>query len=752
MSVDQALRKARALSRHGDKAGAESLYREILDKFPGNRKVAAELQALAAPVTESPPEAELDRLVALYGERRWAEALHHAGRLLVHYPHGEILHNLTGALNAGMGRLDEAVAHYDRAIALAPDYFEAHNNRGNALVGLRCLDHALAGFDAAIRLKPDYADAHVNRAVTLGKLGRPADALAAFDAAIRLDPARAAAYNNRGNLLMAQHRLRDALADYDQALRRDPKYAEAFLNRGNVLKALRRPEDALASYDRAIALNPALVEAHNNRGAALRALKRPEDALASHCEALRLKPDYALAYGELLHIEAHLCLWPDRPRNDALLDGGIDDEPIPPFYMLELADDPRRQLAFAKAWADRKFGGIRPGNFQRAAPGARIRVGYFSADFHGHATMYLMARLFELHDRDRFEIHAFSYGARAQDAMRARLLDAVHAFHDVADLDDRQIAELANAHGIDIAVDLKGYTQEGRPGIFAHRAAPVQVSYLGYPGTTGAGFMDYMIADAVTIPDDLRKYYSEEILYLPHSYQVNDDQRRIGEAPVARADVGLPDDAFVFCCFNNNYKISPAEFDIWMRLLRQVEGSVLWLLQDSEIAANNLRREAGRRGVDPGRLIFAARAPLAHHLARHRCADLFLDTFNVNAHTTASDALWAGLPVITKTGRSFAARVAASLLHALDLPELVTDTAADYETLALELARDPAKLAAVKGRVAANLATAPLFDTQRCARDIEAIYQRLCPRSLHQPGAPGERLSAHGCPVMPAIA
>ena len=733
MAIDQVLRKAQTFARKGDKAAAERLYREVLDRFPGNRKAAAELQALSGPATGNPPEAELDHLVALYGAHSWAEALRYADLLLARYPRGEILHNLAGALNAGMGDLGKAVAHYDQAIAIAPDFFEAFNNRGNALLGLKRLEQALASFDAAIRLKADYADAHVNRAVTLVKLQRPEQALAAFGDAIRFDPNLAAAYNNRGNLLMAQHRLRDALADYEKAVRLQPAYAEAFLNRGNVLKMLTRPQDAVASYDRAIALVPTLCKAHNNRATALRALNRSDEALAGYREALRLKPDYALAYGELQHIEAHLCHWPDTPRDDALLDLAREDDVIPPFYMLEMTDDPQRQLAFARAWAEEKFGGIRPGDFKRAEPGERIRIGYFSADFHRHATMYLMARLFELHDRTQFEIHAFSYGANAQDEMRSRLLDAVDAFHDVADLDDREIAALANARGIDIAVDLKGYTTGGRPGIFAHRASPVQVSYLGYPGTTGADFIDYILADAITIPDELREYYSETVVRLPHSYQVNDNRRRISDEKIARADVGLPEDGFVFCCFNNNYKITPAEFDIWMRLLRQIDGSVLWLLRDSEIAAANLRREAQKRGVDPSRLVFADRAGLPVHLARHRCADLFLDTFTVNAHTTASDALWAGVPVITKLGSAFAARVAASLLHALDLPELVTETAADYETLALDLATDPSKLAALKSKLAANRLTAPLFDTERSTRDIEAIYQRLHAGSACEP-------------------
>jgi predicted O-linked N-acetylglucosamine transferase (SPINDLY family) len=724
-SVEQTLRKARALSRAGDKAAAEQLYREVLQRFPGNKSAAAELQCLSFPAGKEPPEADLDRLVALYGQRLWADALAHAGPLLAQFPRSEILHNIVGAICVGMGRLDEAIAHYDQAIAIAPDFIEAFNNRGNVLADLKRFDQAIADFDQAIRLKPDYADSHVNRGITLGKLKRPEEALAAFNLAISLDPRQPEAYNNRGNLLLRQYRLCDALADYDKAVALRPTYAHAFVNRGNALRMLKQPADAVASYDRAIALAPSLADAHLSRGTALRELKRYEEALASYREAVRLNPAHAAAFAELLHIEAHLCIWPEPARDTSILDRDVDHGGVPPFYMLELDDNPQRQLRCAQAWCNEKFGGIRPSTFNRGKAGDRIRVGYFSADFHNHATMYLMARLFELHDRSQFEIHAFSYGAKAQDEMRTRLVNAVDVFHDVAASDDREIAELANAEGIDIAVDLKGYTDGGRPGIFAYRAAPVQIGYLGYPGTMGADFIDYLLADPVTVPDSLRQNYSESIIHLPHSYQVNDNQRRISDETISRKDFGLPEDGFIFCCFNANYKISPAEFDIWMRLLRQVDGSVLWLLRGSEIAANNLRREAERRGVDPQRLVFADPAPLAGHLARHRCADLFLDTFTVNAHTTASDALWAGLPVVTKLGRSFVARVAGSLLHALDLPELVTETAADYEQLALDLATDPVKLAAVKSKLAKKRLTAPLFDPSRTTRDIEAVYRRL---------------------------
>ncbi len=353
----------------------------------------------------------------------------------------------------------------------------------------------------------------------------------------------------------------------------------------------------------------------------------------------------------------------------------------------------------------------------------KLRIGYFSADFRNHAMMHLTAGLFERHDRSRFEVHLFSFGEPSQDEMRARAIAAADGFHDVDNLDDAQIAAEAARARIDIAVDLMGYTRGSRPEIFVRRIAPIQVSYLGFPGSLGADFMDYIIADHWIAPQDA--HFTEKVIRLPHTYLATDNTRIIASRAFGRGELGLPQHGFVFCCFNNSYKISPAEFDIWMRLLGKVEGSVFWLLKDNEQAAANLAREAASRGIDPRRLVFAPRMAHADHLARHRAADLFLDTFNYNAHTTAADALWTGLPLVTKSGRSFAARVAGSLLHAIGLPELVTESEADYERLALDLATDPARLAAVKTKLAANRLTTPLFDTGAATRAFEDAYDAM---------------------------
>jgi len=378
------------------------------------------------------------------------------------------------------------------------------------------------------------------------------------------------------------------------------------------------------------------------------------------------------------------------------------------------------------------------GPVERRSAAGKIRLGYFSADFHNHATAYLMAELFERHDRERFELIAFSFGLDDQGEMRQRLTASFDRFLDVSPLSDLQIARQARALNIDIAIDLKGHTLNSRTGIFACRAAPLQVNYLGFPGTSGANYFDYLIADQTLIPERNRLHYSEKIVYLPHSYQVNDRQRRTAAILPNRPSQGLPETGFVFCCFNNSYKITPAHFDCWMRILKAVEGSVLWLLEDNAEATTNLIREAERRGVSGKRLVFGKRVPLAEHLARHCCADLFIDSFPCNAHTTASDALWTGLPVLTCPGESFASRVAASLLNAIGLPELIAGSPSGYEREAIDLAMNPRKLAAIRHKLAANRLTTPLFDTARFARHIESAYGRMFERQMA--GLPPEHL------------
>jgi predicted O-linked N-acetylglucosamine transferase (SPINDLY family) len=339
-----------------------------------------------------------------------------------------------------------------------------------------------------------------------------------------------------------------------------------------------------------------------------------------------------------------------------------------------------------------------------------------------------MAELFERHDKSKFELIAFSFGPETNDEMQIRVSQAFDHFINVASLSDLEVALLSRELGIDIAIDLKGVTQDYRLSIFSYRAAPIQVSYLGYPGTLGVDYIDYLIADKTLIPKQSQQHYSEKIVYLPNSYQVNDRHRAIAPTQFTKQELGLPEDAFVFCCFNNNFKITPDIFDSWIRILKAVDSSVLWLLQDNPTVALNLQKEAAQRGLDPARLVFAGRMDLPEHLARHNAADLFLDTTPCNAHTTASDALWAGLPLLTCMGETFASRVAASLLNAIGLPELVTETQADYEALAIDLAKTPAKLKALKEKLERNRLTTPLFDSELFTKHLEASYMQMYER------------------------
>ena len=529
-------------------------------------------------------------------------------------------------------------------------------------------------------------------------------------------------------LLKELRRYAEALASYDLALSARPDYAEALNNRGSVLHELRRYAEALASCDRALRVRPDYTDALYNRGATLQELKRYEEALASYERALAIKADHPHAFGGAADCVMKLCDWDKRTRFAADLNGHVSGKKsiISPFLFLGYSGDPALQLQCARNYIENKIPLPLPPYWSgQTWHHDKLRVAYLSPDFSSHATAFLTAELFELHDRSRFEIIGVSFGVDDRSEMRRRLVAAFDEFHDVRGNSDKEVAKLLNDRQVDIAVDLAGYTTDSRPGIFAHRPVPIQVNYLGFPATMGADFIDYIIADAIVLPVEQQPYYTEKVVYLPDCYQVNDTKRKIAERTPTRQEMGLPEHAFVFCCFNNNWKITPEIFDVWMRLLHQVEGSVLWLLWDNDGAERNLRKEAQRRGIDLSRLVFAGRLPLAEHLARHRLADLFLDTLPYSAHTTASDALWAGLPVLTCKGEAFAGRVAASLLHAVGIPELITSNREDYQTLALKLARDPALLAEIKAKLVRNRDTCPLFNTERFARHIEAAYTTM---------------------------
>jgi predicted O-linked N-acetylglucosamine transferase (SPINDLY family) len=749
--VQARFRQALAWQQSGQFEQAQACYQSILKMQPkhydsqhmlgvvalqiGRFERAQRLIADAIKLNPNDAAAHNNRGYALKQLKRYKEALTSFDRALALRPDFAQAHNNRGDALFDLERWPEALSSFDQALALEPNYTEAHYNRGNALGRLGRYEEALHSFDRALALKPDLAEAHNNRAVTLLDLKALEKALIGFDRALVLKPEYAEAHSNRGFTLCYLRRFAEAVYSYQRALHFDPQLAKAHFGLGLLLLLRNQAQPALEAFDRALALKPNYPEALAGRAQALQELGRFEAALHGFRRALALRPDLDLLFGWYLACKMKICDWSDWEAELAQLQAAIASGAMVcnPFNLLALLDEPELQRMAAEVYAQKNY----PRQSMNASWGplvtaGKIRVGYFSADFHNHATMYLMAELFEAHDRERFEWFAFSFGPQQAGEMRARAQAAFDHFIDVSNMSDAQIAAQSRALGMAIAVDLKGYTKDSHTGIFAHGCAPIQVNYLGYPGTLGADYFDYVLADRTVIPEDCRQHFTEQVVYLPHSYQVNDSRRAISDRVFGRAELGLPEQGFVFCCFNNNYKILPPAFSAWMRILHAVPGSVLWLYEENPASPANLRREAAARGIDPSRLVFAGRMANAEHIARYRLADLFLDTLPYNAHTTASDALWAGLPVLTCSGRSFASRVAASLLNALDLPELITDTWIEFERRAAELALQPEQLETIKRKLTDRCKNTPLFDGQRFARDLERAYDAMIER--HQAG------------------
>ncbi len=676
---------------------------------------------------------------ALMGLRKHAEAVSSYRQAIALDPRYAIAHNNLGVALYEQGAHEQSVVHFRQALELAPSFVEALIGLGNALQRLKRFGDAVTSYERVLQLDPSHTGALTNCASALLALRRPEEALRLSERALALKPDLAGAHGNRGGALRQLHRYAEAAAACEKALQPKPDDARALGNLGNALRALGRPQEALDCCDRAIALEPALLEAHLQRAAALLDLQQPDLAAEGYARALAIAPDHPFVLGAMLHARALCCDWRVHEEGlERLTEQVLAGKAVAhPMTFLAFSDSPAAQLRCARTYAEDQLA-AGPAVLVPLTRGAqrrdRIRIAYLSADFHQHATGYVMAGMFEAHDRGRFETMAISYGPDDGSDMRRRLQQAFDRFLDVRSMSDADVARLVQSLEVDIAVDLKGHTRNSRIGILAARPALLQVSYMGFPGTTGLPHLDYVIADPIVIPREQQIHYSERVVYLPECYWVNDSKRRIAEHTPSRADLGLPPDAFVFCCFNNNHKITPAMFDIWMHMLEQVPGSVLWLLADNPAVIGNLRRETALRNVDPGRLVFAARVASEEHLARHRCADLGVDTLPYNAHTTACDALWAGLPVLTCLGRTFPGRVCASVLHAVGLPELATHSREEYAKRAIELATDAEQLRRLRLRLSRNVGTHPLFNTERFCRHLESAYEIMWRR--HRDGLP----------------
>jgi predicted O-linked N-acetylglucosamine transferase (SPINDLY family) len=634
----------------------------------------------------------------------------------------------------------EALEAIAGALAIDPAHSGALSARGAALEQLQRNEEALIAYAEALRSDPVNVDALLGQAGLLRNMGSVDEALAAYDRAIALAPQRGDAYFGAGLAFMRKREFVAAVRSLGEAARHLPQMAAVHHQHALALQKLDRDADALAALDSAVSADRSHLESYLQKARILSQRHQWEEALTV-LEAARPFDPQDKSLGQRFSDRMRICDWTrhDEDMQDIRRRLAADDGDLASFNTLAYLDDPALQRHAAEA-TSRDVGHQALPAIEVNASDRRITVAYVSGDYRDHATMYLMADVFEHHDRSRFRLVGLSLRRSEKSVMRARVMPFFDAFHDLDALSDDDALALTRQEGIDIAVDMMGFTRHARSGLFAARLAPVQVNYLGFAGTMGLPSIDYIVADPVLIPEGLRAHYTEKVAYLPDSYQPNDRKRLIAAGGSHRAEHGLPDEAFVFCCFNNSFKITPQVFDSWMRILAQAPGSVLWLFSYAAPVERNLRAAAEARGIDPQRLVFARSLPLPDHLARHRAADLFLDTLPYNAHTTASDALWAGLPVLTLMGETFASRVAASLLTAAGASELIAPSRAEYERMAVGFYKDRDALKALRSKIAANKLSCALFDPERYTRNLEALFAQMAKR--HRDGLPPDHLFA----------
>jgi len=627
-----------------------------------------------------------------------------------------------------VGDLEAAIDSYKMTLEIKPNYAEAYNNIGNVLKDKGDLEAAIDSYNMALKIKPDYAEVYNNIGIILQEKSDKEAAIKSFEMALKIKPDYADAYYNLGNTLKDNGNLVGAVTSYEMALKIQPKSSDAYINMGIALNNMGDLEAAIICYKHTLKIKPDYAEAYYHMGITLKSKGDLGAAMDNYKQALKINPEYAPALSQSHYLASIMSNWAYAKSLEKALSSDLLEGNLSIYGLLSLEDNPSMHLKRATSLVKSQYNLLPLFNARSLLKSNRIKIGYFSSYFRQHPVTMLSVKMLEYSDNEKFETFAFHYGPNTNDEYSLRINAAFDHFINVSEMSDKEIANLALENEIDIAIEFNGFMKDERIGILAHRPAPIQINYLAYPGTMGADFYDYIVADETVIPVDQKNNYSENIIYMPNCYMPQDSSRQISDKLITRQECNLPDDGFVFCCFNHSFKITPKEFDIWMRLLTKVDGSVLWLFKTNQSSENNLKTEAKKRGIEPNRLIFANTLNVAEHLARLKLADLFLDTFNFNAHTTASDALWVGLPVLTKMGKGFAARVASSLLTSLEVPELITTSEKDYEALALDLATSPEKLALIKKKLAEKRTTAPLFDTKTYTRNLEKGYAQVFER------------------------
>ncbi|MFQ5714817.1 MAG: tetratricopeptide repeat protein [Candidatus Scalinduaceae bacterium] len=754
VAIDSEITKALRYHQSGQLQKAEELYKKILHIKPNHPDSLHLLGVIAYQVGKIDIAADLinkaiqnnPKNPAFYNnlgnvikeQGKLNEAITCYQKALELKPdYAEACNNLGSAFKE-QGELNEAITYYQKALELKPDYAEAYNNLGSAFKEQGELDEAISCCQKALKLKPDLPEAYNNMGNAFKDQSKLTDAILCYQKALEIKPGFSEVYNNMGTAFQGQGKSTDAVSCYKKALEIKPDYVSAYYNLGNAFQDKGEFNEAISYYQKALELRPDYAEAYNNIGAMFQEQGKLSEAISCYQKALGLRPDYAEAYNNLFNQFQQTCAWQKiegmSAKFDVLtreaLDSGTKTTETP-FINIMRYTDPSRNFTVAKSWSrdvERTTSNLKnhfPHDIRKSRK-TKITVGYLSNDFRNHPMAHLMLSLFGLHNRDEFNIFCYSYGKDDVSSYRARIRRDCDKFVDLGNLHYAIAAKCIYEDQVDILVDLKGYTRGNRIGICALRPAPIQVRYLGLAGTTGADFFDYIITDRIVTPEEHAQYYSENFVYMPHCYQVNDHTQEISNKDWKKADFDLPEGSFVYCSFNQGYKIEPVMFNTWMNILRQVPESVLWLQRENEMTERNLGLEAEARGVKFDRLIFAEKLPKYEHLARLRLADAALDTRIVNGAATTSDALWVSVPVITLQGNNFASRMSSGILTGIGLPELIVHSIGEYEALAIRLAHNPGELQTIRQKLTKNLSTEPLFDTPRFTRNLEKAYKEMC--------------------------
>ena len=676
---------------------------------------------------ESPNNFEVINLYAvlLFQKKNYKEAITFFNKAIKINPKRPDLYNNLSIALFQEKKYKEAIISWDNAIKIKPDYAEAFFNKGNVYSIIKDYKNSIKNFEEAIKIKKNYKEAFSNLGNVYVEMKDYERALEKFNLSTQISPINPIEYNNIGNIYFELKNFKKALENFDKALNIDKNFALSYYNKAKTYKEINNNEKAVINYEKAILLNKNFSEAYKNLGNVYLDLKILDKSIYNHQKALKINPNISFLEGTILQSKCGICDWENFSENKNLLEKNIlsGKKSSNPFSTLLIYDSPHLHKKSSKIFFENEYNrnGIKE-ILKELPSNKKVHIGYYSSDFHNHATMYLMANLFEMHDKSKFQTYAFSFGQDDNSEIRDRVSKTFDKFLDVRLKTDEQIVDMSRELKIDIAVDLKGFTLNNRFGIFVKRCAPIQISYLGYPGTMASNCIDYLVADRTLIPEENKKFYTEKIIYMPNTYQVNDPTLKVSKKKFERKELGLPDNGIVFCCFNQNYKILPDMFSIWIEIIKKVENSVLWLMSDNPISETNLKKKFIKNNISENRLIFASRMPHREHLSRLKLADIFLDTFPYNAHTTASDALRVGLPVVTLKGQSFASRVASSLLNSLDLNELITNSDNEYKKLAIKIAENLSLLQEIKKKINNNISNKPLFDAKLFTQHLEKAY------------------------------